>query len=242
MFTIAFVDRVRLNYSSCTIASIVLYAFFVSFLTEYSSKLWPHVIYFVICEVFKLFIIQKFYSLDLSSNFEGSRRRRANKVNDSLKFAALMLLTVCIFAFICIVLGGECLNLIRVLHGLRQDFISIIVLCSARVRSLRGDLHVVSTFDESHSVSGVDFCRCLGHGLSAHHRVVWARKYRESVISEAVEAQRYSSHLRSLCRFDSISTRLGSSLADLSSAEYGRCHNWILVRLLLLLSGDDDKI
>lgn len=107
MFSIAFVDRVRLNYSSCTIASIVLYTFFVSFLTEYSSKLWPHVIYFVIVEVLKLFIIQKFYSLDLSNNFEGSRRRRTHKVNDSFKFAALMLLTVCIFAFICIVLGGE---------------------------------------------------------------------------------------------------------------------------------------
>jgi hypothetical protein len=107
MFTISFVDRVRLNYSSCTIASIVLYTFFVSILTEYCRKLWPHVIYFVVAEVFKLFIIQKFYSLDVSNNFEGPRRKKMNKVGDSLKFAALMLLTVCIFAFICIVLGGK---------------------------------------------------------------------------------------------------------------------------------------
>jgi hypothetical protein len=52
-------------------------------------------------------MIQKMYALDVSYNQEGVRRRRGNRVGESVKFAILMILTVISFAFICIIMGGE---------------------------------------------------------------------------------------------------------------------------------------
>ena len=101
------VDRVKLNYALCTITNIVIYTFSLSALSGYFEKLWMHVIYFTFSEMLKLVMIQKMYGLDTSYNQEGVRRRRGNKVGESVKFAVLMLLTVISFAFICVIMGGK---------------------------------------------------------------------------------------------------------------------------------------
>jgi hypothetical protein len=107
MSTISVVERVRLNYSACTIASIIIYTFSVSAFFEYFTRLWPHVLYFLVSEMMKLLVLQRFYSLDTSYTQDGVRKRRGNKFSESIKFAVLMILTVFSFAFICIVLGGK---------------------------------------------------------------------------------------------------------------------------------------
>lgn len=101
------VERVKLNYALCTIASIVIYTFSLSAFSDHFSKLWPHVIYFIMSEMLKLVMIQKMYVMDVSYNQEGVKRRRSNRVGESCKFACLMMLTVLSFAFICIIMGGE---------------------------------------------------------------------------------------------------------------------------------------
>lgn len=45
--------------------------------------------------------------MDVSYNQEGLRRRRGNRVGESVKFALLMMLTVISFAFICVIMGGK---------------------------------------------------------------------------------------------------------------------------------------
>lgn len=110
---ISLVDRVKLNYALCTITNIVFYTLILSQLSAlsgYFEKLWMHVIYFTFSEILKLVIIQKMYGLDTSYNQEGVKRRRGNKVGESVKFAVLMLLTVISFAFICVIMGGELKN------------------------------------------------------------------------------------------------------------------------------------
>lgn len=107
MPTISTVERVKLNYAICTITSIVLYTFSISTFSAHFSKLWAHVLYFIIAELFKLTIIQKLYALDVSNNQDGFKRRRLNKFSESIKFAILMILTVFSYAFICIIMGGK---------------------------------------------------------------------------------------------------------------------------------------
>lgn len=104
---ISLVERVKLNYALCTIASIVIYTFSLSAFSAHFSKLWPHVIYFILSEMLKLLMIQRWYAMDVSYNQEGLRRRRSNRVGESVKFALLMMLTVISFAFICVIMGGK---------------------------------------------------------------------------------------------------------------------------------------
>lgn len=107
MPTISTIERVKLNYAVCTISSIVVYTFSVSTFASQFSKLWLHTFYFIVAEAMKLLIIQKMYALDVSYNQEGIKKRRANKVGESVKFGVLMILTVFSYAFICIIMGGE---------------------------------------------------------------------------------------------------------------------------------------
>lgn len=107
MPTISTVERVKLNYAVVTIALIVVYTFSISSFASYFTKLWPHTLYFIFCELTKLTVIQKMYALDESYTQDGVKRRRSNKVSESIKFAVLMILTVFTFAFICVIMGGE---------------------------------------------------------------------------------------------------------------------------------------
>lgn len=100
------VERVKLNYAVTTIGTVVVYTLSVSTFASQFSNLWLHTLYFAIAEVLKLLIIQKMYSLDVSNNQENFKKRRANRVGESVKFAVLMILTVFTYAFICICLGG----------------------------------------------------------------------------------------------------------------------------------------
>lgn len=87
---ISLLEKVKLNYALCTIANIVIYTFTLSTFSGHFEKLWTHTIYFVISEILKLVMIQKMYGLDVSYNQEGVRRRRGNRVGESVKFAVLM--------------------------------------------------------------------------------------------------------------------------------------------------------
>lgn len=107
MPSISIAERVRLNYACCTIAVIITYTFSISTFATYFSKLWPHVLYFIFAELMKLVIIHKSHNLDVGYSQDGVKKRRSNKVGESVKFAVLMLLTVISFAFICIIMGGE---------------------------------------------------------------------------------------------------------------------------------------
>lgn len=104
MYSISLIERVKLNYSMCSIAAIVVYTFFIQFAPH---RLWLTVLFFILAECVKLAIIQKIYTLDTTNNMEGIIRKRSNKVMESIKFSSLMILTVFFFAFICIVLGGN---------------------------------------------------------------------------------------------------------------------------------------
>lgn len=99
-------DRVKLNYAVCTIGSIVVYTLTASTFSTQFLKLWLHSIYFIIAELIKLLIVQKLYSLDVTYNMEGTIKRRSNKLGDSIKFAGLMMVTVFVYALICIIMGG----------------------------------------------------------------------------------------------------------------------------------------
>lgn len=107
MPTILIGERVKLNYSICTIASIIVYTFSVAAFAAEFSKLILHTFYFIVAEIMKLMIIQKMYSLDVTNNQEGFKKRRPNRVGESVKFAVLMMLTVLSFVFICIIMGGK---------------------------------------------------------------------------------------------------------------------------------------
>lgn len=104
-------DRVKLNYSISTIASIIVYTFSIPTFATLFSSLWPHTLYFIIAELLKFLLVQKLYSLETATskfyNQDGARKRRSNKASESIKFAALMLAAVVSFAFICIIMGGE---------------------------------------------------------------------------------------------------------------------------------------
>lgn len=104
MYWISTTERVKLNYAMTTVATIIIYTFFVQFVPQ---KLWLSVLFFIVGECIKVFIVQKLYKLDTTNNMEGVlKRRRNNKVMESLKFGFVMSLTVFFFAFICIILGG----------------------------------------------------------------------------------------------------------------------------------------
>lgn len=107
MPTISTIERVKLNYAVCTIASIVIYTFSISTFAAHFSTLWPHVLFFIIAELMKLTIIHKMYTLDVSYHQDGIKKRKSNKIGESFKFAILMILTVFSFAFICIIMGGK---------------------------------------------------------------------------------------------------------------------------------------
>lgn len=111
MPTISTIERVKLNYATCTIVSIVIYTFSISTFSSYFSTLWPHTLYFIIAELTKLTIIQKLYALDVTYCEDGIKKRRSNKVGESIKFAILMILTVFSFAFICVIMGGKLVHL-----------------------------------------------------------------------------------------------------------------------------------
>lgn len=104
MYSISTIERVKLNYSMCSVASIILYTFVIQFAPH---RLWLTVLFFILAECMKLGIIQKIYTLDTTNNMEGIIRKRSNRVMDSIKFSLLMIFTVFFFAFICILLGGE---------------------------------------------------------------------------------------------------------------------------------------
>ncbi|CAG9804876.1 unnamed protein product [Chironomus riparius] len=108
MYWISTTERVKLNYAMTTVAAIVVYTFFVQFVPQ---KLWLSVLFFIVGECLKVFIVQKLYKLDTTNNMEGVlKRRRNNKVMESLKFGFVMSLTVFFFAFICIILGAPALE------------------------------------------------------------------------------------------------------------------------------------
>lgn len=105
MYWITTTERVKLNYAMCTVAAIIVYTFFVQFVPQ---KLWLSVMFFIIAECLKVFIVQKLYILDTANNIDAmAKRRRNNKVIESLKFGFVMSFTVFFFAFICIILGGK---------------------------------------------------------------------------------------------------------------------------------------
>ncbi|CRK98319.1 CLUMA_CG011681, isoform A [Clunio marinus] len=106
MQVISTIERVRLNYAASTIGFIVLYTFTVATFSAEFLKLWLHSIYFIVAEMIKLVIIQKYYGLDLSYSQEGVRKKRSNKVGDSIKFAVLMIMTIFFYAFICVIMGA----------------------------------------------------------------------------------------------------------------------------------------
>jgi hypothetical protein len=102
-------ERVKLNYSLCTLSSIVIYTFSLSAFNSYfKNSLWIHVIFFLVAEMLKLVMIQKINVLDVSYNQEGTKRRRINRVGESVKFAVLMIVTIICYAFICVIMGGKC--------------------------------------------------------------------------------------------------------------------------------------
>lgn len=104
MTTISTIERVQLNYSGCTIATIILYTFFIQLI---SQSLWATVLFFNVAECIKMLIVHKLYSLDVSNNLEGLKKRRNNKIGDSFKFAVLILFTTLSYGLICIILGGK---------------------------------------------------------------------------------------------------------------------------------------
>ena len=108
MYWISTTERVKLNYAMCTVAAIIIYTFFVQFVPQ---KLWLSVLFFIVAECIKVFIVQKLYRLDNANNMETIiKRKRNNKVLESLKFGFLMILALFFFAFICIILGGMDVN------------------------------------------------------------------------------------------------------------------------------------
>lgn len=110
MAAISIIERVKLNYAICTIVSIILYTFALSTFTAYLSKLYAHVLYFILAESIKLTIIQKVYNLDVSYSQDGIKKRRSNKFGESIKFAMLMIMTCFCYAFIAIIMGGKLTN------------------------------------------------------------------------------------------------------------------------------------
>lgn len=107
MPSISTIERVKLNYATCTIVSIVIYTFSISTFSAHFSTLWPHTLFFIVAELTKLTIIQKLYALDVTYCEDGIKKRRSNKVGESIKFALLMVLTCLSFAFICVIMGGK---------------------------------------------------------------------------------------------------------------------------------------
>lgn len=55
MYWISTLERVKLNYAMCTIATIIIYTFFIQFTPQ---KLYLTVLFFILSECIKLFIIQ----------------------------------------------------------------------------------------------------------------------------------------------------------------------------------------
>ena len=107
MYSISTIERVKLNYSMCSVAAIIIYTFVIQFAPH---RLWLTVLFFILAECMKLGVIQKVYTLDTTNNMEGIIRKRRNRVTESIKFSLLMIFTVFFFAFICILLGGELFN------------------------------------------------------------------------------------------------------------------------------------
>jgi len=143
MVAISIIERVKLNYAICTIVFIILYTFVLSTFSAYLSKLYGHVLYFILAELIKLTIIQKVYNIDVSYSQDGIKKRRSNKFGESLKFAMLMILTCFCYAFIAIVMGApplenyeETFTLSALLTGLTLFPVSIFIGVSGTISIL----------------------------------------------------------------------------------------------------------
>lgn len=178
------------------------------------------------------------YALDVTNNQEGFKKRRSNKVFESAKFAILMLLTVFSYAFICIIMGGELLCR----PSQSQNLWESISTSSTALRELRRNFHSVSAPHHFDIVSCFNIHRCEWHNVDPVHRVIWAQQRCQSGLFEAAEAQRISSHFRSLRWVRCVSIGLGSVLANISNSQHHRCHNGANAGLFLLLLWIDGQV
>lgn len=169
MPTISVVERVRLNYSISTIASIVVYTFSISTFASYFSTLWPHLIFFVVAELLKFAIIQSYYSLDVTFICDGVRKRRSNKVSESIKFAVLMIFTVISFSFICIIMGGKNLTFVHKSKQLRTCF--LLHTYSSRLRALRTNINFIHTTRWLDSFPYFNICGSIRNSCTSVDRI-----------------------------------------------------------------------
>lgn len=124
-------------------------------------------------------------------------------------------------------------------HGSYLTFFSFSSPTDGEVRT---NLHAFGPSDWPHTVPNLNFHRSRGNCLHPLHRDIRAHQCRQPILLEAVEAQRLSSHLRSVHRVRSLPSRLGPSLANLSDSEHCRNHHNADAGLLLLLLGVDGEV
>lgn len=233
---ISTVERIRLNYSISTIATTVVYTFAIPTFATYFSTLWPHTVYFIIAELLKLVLIQKLYSLDVTYNQDGVRKRRSSKISEGFKFAVLMILVILSFMGIIFVLGGKFLSSFEILYC------NHLVSYSFSVRTVRANIHVVNSSRRLDSLPHFNLRGRIWNSIYFVHRVLRTCQPCQPRILKVAQAERFPSHFRSIRGIGCLPLRLGETLADFPNTKHCWSHHSSNDGKLLLLLGVHGQI